>query len=93
MAHRPASTGAISSTSRRSVSMLRDVDVEAARLRIADRDDGVIPGGIGLDDGVGAVYLNEELVECVTSSPRAGAFRFASLTAAEETMPVRYLGA
>lgn len=54
--------------------------------------EGAIPGGIGLDDGVGALYVNEELAECVSSRPRAGAWRFASATAEEEKLPVRYLG-
>jgi peptidase E len=53
---------------------------------------GGMKGGVALDDGVGALYINEQLSECVSSRKTAGAYRFESRTAAEEPLPVRYLG-
>jgi peptidase E len=53
---------------------------------------GRIRGGLALDDGVGALFSDEELVECVSSRRGAGAYRFESRTAKEEKIPVRYLG-
>jgi peptidase E len=49
-------------------------------------------GGLALDDGVGALFVNEKLAECVSSRKKAGAYRFTSKTAEEERISVRYLG-
>jgi dipeptidase E len=53
---------------------------------------GQISGGLALDDGCGALFTDEVLSECVSSRKTAGAYRFESKTAAEEKIPVRYLG-
>src|SRR5215469_6054255 len=53
---------------------------------------GQIKGGLALDDGAGALFLNEKLSECVSSRKKAGAYRFKSKTAKEERLSVRYLG-
>ncbi len=53
--------------------------------------DGILNGGIALDDGVGALYINEELIECVSSSKNKNASHFASLTAEENHLRVKFL--
>ncbi len=52
-----------------------------------------ISGGIALDDGVGALYLNENLKECVSSHRGLKAYHFADKTADESSVLVNYLGA
>lgn len=52
----------------------------------------LLKGGLGLDDGVGALYLNEKLSKCVSSRRTANAYQFASNTAKEKKLPVKYLG-
>jgi peptidase E len=53
--------------------------------------DGTLPGGIALNDGVGALFLDENLEECVSSRGSEGAFLFSS-SGEERSLPVRYLG-
>lgn len=52
----------------------------------------VMQGGLALDDGVGALYKDEALVECVSSRVEAKAYQFKSKTAEEKRLPVRVLG-
>jgi peptidase E len=54
-----------------------------------------ISEGIGLDDGVGALYLNESLDECVSSRPNARGFYFGKedYKLKVEPLSVKYLGA
>jgi len=47
--------------------------------------EGVLPGGIAADDGVGLVYRGGQLVEVVTSRPDAGAWRVTADGALEVT--------
>ena len=54
--------------------------------------DGILNGGIALDDGVGALYIDEELIECVSSSKNKNASHFSSLTAEENQLRVKFLG-
>ena len=51
-----------------------------------------IQGGIGLDDGAGALFVNEILEECVSSRISAKGFLFDSDNANEHVLSVRYLG-
>ncbi len=51
-----------------------------------------IQGGLALDDGTGALYLDEALHECVSSRSTAKARAYASVTAFEEAIYVRHLG-
>lgn len=51
-----------------------------------------LQGGIALDDGVGALYIDEKLAECVSSRKTASAYLFESNSAAELKLKVRYLG-
>jgi len=53
---------------------------------------GRIKGGLALDDGAGAFFVNENFSECVSSRKKAGAYRFRTKTAKEERISVRYLG-
>lgn len=52
---------------------------------------GTLQGGLALDDGTGALFLDEKLDSCVSSRPHAGAYLFASGSAEESKLPVRYL--
>lgn len=52
-----------------------------------------LKSGIALDDGVGALYLNEELKECVSSRENSKAYFFHEKTAKEESLAVKFLGA
>lgn len=52
---------------------------------------GELMGGIALDDGVGALYIDEKMSECVSSRANAGAYRFETKTAKEEVLAVRML--
>lgn len=54
--------------------------------------EGRVDGGIALNDGVGALYLDEELSECVSSRGSEGAFLFSS-SGTEEKLPVKRLEA
>jgi len=51
-----------------------------------------LQGGLALDDGVGALFVDEKLKECVSSRQTANAYQFASRSAAETKLNVRYLG-
>ncbi len=53
---------------------------------------GRISGGLALDDGVGALFTDEKLSECVSSRKSAGAYQFETKTAVETKIAVRYLG-
>jgi dipeptidase E len=56
---------------------------------------GELPDGWAADDGAGLVFAGRELVEVVTSRPRAGAYRVqrtADGGVSEDPLPVRYLG-
>ena len=53
------------------------------------------PAGVAADDGAALVYRGRDLAECVSSRPRAQAYRVtrdADAEAAEEPLPTRYLG-
>lgn len=50
---------------------------------------GEIGDGLALDHGAGALYINEELKECVSSRPAARAMRIGGENV---PIPVRYLG-
>ena len=52
--------------------------------------EGRVRGGIALDDGVGALYLDEKLDSCVSSRPKAGAYLYEGTR--ETRLPVRFLG-
>jgi peptidase E len=57
--------------------------------------DGTIPPGYGVDDGAALVFRDRELVEVVTSSPEAGAWRVepdGSGGTIETVLPTRFLG-
>lgn len=54
--------------------------------------DGDIQGGLALDDGAGALFIDGKLSSCVSSRPAAKAFIYESKTANEMTLPVRFLG-
>jgi peptidase E len=71
---------------------------EGQRLPLLRRlvGDGTIPPGYGVDDGAALVFRGVELVEVVTSSPDAGAWRFDPDGAGgviETLLPTRFLGA
>jgi dipeptidase E len=53
---------------------------------------GVLKGGLALDDGAGALFVDGKLDSCVSSRPGAKAFLFESKTAKENALSVRYLG-
>lgn len=69
-----------------------DGEVERRPKFIELIQSGIIKGGLALDDGVGALYIDEKLSECVSSRKNAGAYRFANKSAQEEKLPVRFLG-
>jgi peptidase E len=53
---------------------------------------GKLKGGLALDDGAGALFINEKLAECVSSRKNAGAYLFESKTAEERICKIRFLG-
>jgi peptidase E len=55
-------------------------------------DSGVLARGVALDEGVGLVYRDRELVEALTERTGGGAIRI-SANAPDETLPVRTLPA
>lgn len=67
-------------------------DGEGQRLPVYTRllKEGM-KSGLALDDGAGALFVNEELKECVSSRPAARALRFESGSAASQALAVRYL--
>ncbi|MGZ3744778.1 MAG: Type 1 glutamine amidotransferase-like domain-containing protein, partial [Pseudobdellovibrionaceae bacterium] len=54
--------------------------------------DGGIQGGIALDDGAGALFIDGKLNSCVSSRSQARAFVFESKTAKEQILPIKFLG-
>ena len=71
-------------------------DGEAKRLPtyLGMIERGEILGGVALDDGVGALYLDESLKECVSSRSSAKGYRLEKHGNAvhQETMQTRFLG-
>lgn len=53
---------------------------------------GAVLGGIALDDGAGALFVNEKRAECVTSRVSAGAYSFEAQTAKEARLSIKHLG-
>ena len=51
-----------------------------------------IRGGLALDDGAGALFIDEKMKECVSSRRNARAFFFETKTAAEKLISVKFLG-
>jgi peptidase E len=54
---------------------------------------GAIKGGIALDDGVGALYIDGKLDSCVSSRKSARGFMIETKTAVKKELPIRFLGA
>jgi peptidase E len=53
---------------------------------------GSIQGGIALDDGTGALYIDGKLDSCVSSRKSARGFMIETKTAHKKELPVRFLG-
>lgn len=51
-----------------------------------------IKGGLALDDGAGALYLNENLDGCFSSRKTARALLFSDGSEAKKMLPTKYLG-
>jgi dipeptidase E len=53
---------------------------------------GEIQGGLALDDGAGALFIDGKLEGCFSSRKNACAYYFETKTAEETVLPIEYLG-